>query len=71
MWSISMDLHKLYNFLLLLLFVSCQSIQEKEPQQISGFALGTTYSVTYTNSSLEVEELKREIDSLIDLMNGF
>lgn len=70
MWSISMDLHKLYNFLLLLLFVSCQSIQEKEPQQISGFALGTTYSVTYTNSSLEVEELKREIDSLIDLMNG-
>jgi thiamine biosynthesis lipoprotein len=70
MWSISVDWNKLYSFLLLLFFVGCQPTQEKEPQRISGFALGTSYSVTYLSPSLKVEVLQREIDSVIEVMNA-
>ena len=57
-------------FLLLLFFVGCQPTQENETQRISGFALGTSYSVTYLSPSLKAEVLQREIDSVIDLMNA-
>lgn len=70
MWSISVDWNKFYSFLLLLFFVGCQPTQENETQRISGFALGTSYSVTYLCPSLKVEVLQREIDSVIDLMNA-
>ena len=70
MWSISVDWNKFYSFLLLLFFVGCQPTQENETQRISGFALGTSYSVTYLSPSLKAEVLQREIDSVIDLMNA-
>ena len=70
MWSISVDWNKFYSFLLLLFFVCCQPTQENETQRISGFALGTSYSVTYLSPSLKAEVLQREIDSVIDLMNA-
>jgi len=64
------DWNKFYSFLLLLFFVGCQPTQENETQRISGFALGTSYSVTYLSPSLKAEVLQREIDSVIDLMNA-
>lgn len=70
MWSISVDWNKFYSILLLLFFVGCQPTQESETQRISGFALGTSYSVTYLSPSLKVEVLQRKIDSVIDLMNA-
>ncbi|MBK8805747.1 MAG: FAD:protein FMN transferase [Bacteroidales bacterium] len=46
------------------IFVSCSG-NEKQYTQIHGYAQGTTYNITYSSA----EDLKEEIDSLLNLFN--
>ncbi len=69
MWSISMVLKKLYSSLLLLFIISCQTAKKNEIQRISGFALGTSYSISYSDLSLSTKILEKEVDSIIDVIN--
>ena len=70
MWSISMVLKKLYNLLLLLFLISCQTTKNNETEKISGFALGTSYSITYSDLFLSTEMLEKEVDSILDVINS-
>ena len=69
MLSISMVLKRSYSLLLLLILISCQKVEKNVNKRISGFALGTTYSINYTDLSLSKEVLEKEIDSIINVIN--
>lgn len=70
MLSISMVLKKSYSLLLLLILISCQKVEKNINQRISGFALGTTYSINYSDFSLSKEVLEKEVDSIIKVINS-
>ena len=68
MLSISVVLRKYFRILLFfLLLLSAKKINDLKV--ISGYALGTTYSVTYLSKSLETNLLTTHIDSIIRLIN--
>ena len=64
-----MVLKKFYSLCLLLFIVSCESTKKTENKRINGFALGTSYSITYSNLSLSSERLIRDVDSIIEVIN--
>ncbi|MEO2099695.1 MAG: FAD:protein FMN transferase [Flavobacteriaceae bacterium] len=70
MWSISVVLKKFYSLALLLILFSCQSKLNSEVQRFSGFALGTSYAITYVSSAVKIEVIQREVDSIVEVMNA-
>tara|TARA_S200000501_G_scaffold270195_1_gene253931 strand:- start:53 stop:1063 length:1011 start_codon:yes stop_codon:yes gene_type:complete len=64
-----MVLKKFYSFCLLLFIISCKTTNTKENQRITGFALGTSYSITYSNLSFSSERLIKDVDSIIGVIN--
>ena len=55
-------------FVYLTLIWSCTSEQEKS-QKIQGYALGTSYSISYVSNILTPEHLTQKVDSLIEVIN--
>ena len=70
MQSIFKDL-KLYSSLLycFILFWSCSS-KEQYFQKIQGYALGTSYSISYDSNTLSQEYLTQKVDSLFEVLNN-
>ena len=69
MLSISVVLKRSYSLLLLLILISCQKVEKNVNKRISGFALGTTYSINYSDLSLSKKVLEKEVDSIINVIN--
>ncbi len=69
MWLISTVLKKYYRLFTIILFVGCQQINTNNIKKINGYALGTSYSITYLSESLESDILITHIDSIIKLIN--
>ena len=66
-----MVLKKLFScFVLLLFLICCDSDHTKENKKINGFALGTSYSISYDDSSLNENILEKEVDSIIQIINS-
>ena len=59
MWLILVDLKKYYRLLIVLTFLSCESSKQHAVQRIQGFALGTTYSISYHNPKLDSTTLEK------------
>ena len=59
MLSILMVLKRSYSLLLLLILISCQKVEKNVNKRISGFALGTTYSINYSDLSLSEGVLEK------------
>ena len=64
-----MVLKRSYSLLLLLILISCQKVEKNVNKRISGFALGTTYSINYSDLSLSEGVLEKEVDSIINVIN--
>lgn len=69
MWLISTVLKKYYRLFIIILFVACQQINTNNIKKINGYALGTSYSITYLSESLESDILITHIDSITKLIN--
>ena len=69
MWLISVDLKKYYRLLIVLIFLSCEATEQDAVQRLQGFALGTTYSISYQNPKLNSTTLDKAVDSIIDVIN--
>ena len=66
-----MVLKKLFSCYVLLLFlICCDSDHTKGNKKINGFALGTSYSISYDDSSLNENILEKEVDSIIQIINS-
>ena len=66
-----MVLKKLFScFVLLLFLICCDSDHTKENKKINGFALGTSYSISYADLSLNENILEKEVDSIIQIINS-
>lgn len=66
-----MVLKKLFSCYVLLLFlICCDSDHTKENKKINGFALGTSYSISYADLSLNENILEKEVDSIIQIINS-
>jgi FAD:protein FMN transferase len=52
-----------------LLFLWNCSSEQPTSQQLQGYALGTSYSLTYVSATLSKEDLTVEIDSLFQALN--
>ena len=64
MWLISMESRKLFNLLLVTIFLSCQTKVDNKTQRINGFALGTSFSISYSAPQLSEIDLERKVDSI-------
>ena len=69
MLSISVVLRKYFRILLFFFIIGCHQKKTNDLKVISGYALGTSYSVTYVSKSLETNLLITHIDSIIKLIN--
>jgi thiamine biosynthesis lipoprotein len=69
MWLILVDLKKYYRLLIVLTFLSCELSKQHAFQRVQGFALGTTYSISYHNPKLDSTTLEKAVDSIINVMN--
>ena len=69
MWLISMESRKLFNLLLVTIFLSCQTKVENKTQRINGFALGTSFSISYSAPQLSEIDLERKVDSIFGVLN--
>ena len=66
-----MVLKKLFScFVLLLFLICCDSDDTKENKKINGFALGTSYSISYADLSLNENILEKEVDSILKIINS-
>ena len=66
-----MVLKKLFScFVLLLFLICCDSDHTKENKKINGFALGTSYSISYADLSLNENILEKEVDSILKIINS-
>ena len=71
MWLISTVLKKYYRFIVIILFVGCQQINTNNIKKINGYALGTSYSITYLSESLESNILITHIDSITKFLSFY
>ena len=65
-----MVLRKFYSSLFFLLLFNCKSYQKDDFKQLRGYALGTTYSISYSSSKLNKNLLSHKIDSIIKIINA-
>ena len=64
-----MDFKRFSSLLLMTLFLSCQTMEEKQTQHIQGYALGTSYSISYSAPQLPETYLERQVDSIFEVLN--
>jgi thiamine biosynthesis lipoprotein len=64
-----MDFKRFSSLLLVTLFLSCQTMEEKQTQRIQGYALGTSYSISYSAPQLPETYLERQVDSIFEVLN--
>ena len=69
MLSILMVLRRFYSVFIFLLLVNCKNNQKDDFNQLRGYALGTTYSISYSSSKLSKNLLSQKIDSIINVIN--
>tara|TARA_B100000886_G_scaffold42797_1_gene26252 strand:- start:484 stop:1521 length:1038 start_codon:yes stop_codon:yes gene_type:complete len=63
-------LRKFHSSLIFLLLFNCNSNQKDDFKQLTGNALGTTYSISYSSSKLNKNLLSHKIDSIIKIINA-
>jgi len=66
----SVVLKKCSTLVCFFLLLGCKEKVSQTVHQLQGVALGTSYSITFPMTEISKEQLKREIDSVIDLMNA-
>ena len=69
MQSISKDLKQYSRLLMISLFILGCTLQKDQLQKIQGYALGTTYSISYTSNSLSPTLLNQKVDSIFQVIN--
>ena len=69
MWLISMDSKQLFSIVFLGLFFSCQQDNHFVTKRIEGYALGTTYSISFNAENLEETFVEHKVDSLFTVLN--
>ena len=70
MQSTLVVLKKYSIFVFLFVLFGCKEQSTIKVQQLRGAALGTTYAISYSNIEISIDQLKREVDSVIDVMNA-
>ena len=68
MQSIFKDLKCYSSFFISFILLSCTTGQE-EHQKIQGYALGTSYSISYVSTKLSPEHLTQRVDSIFGVIN--
>ena len=69
MLSILVALRKYLRIIIFFLLICCQQKKTNDLKVINGYALGTSYSVTYLSKSLETYILTTHIDSIFTIIN--
>jgi thiamine biosynthesis lipoprotein len=69
MWLILMDSKQLFSIIFLGLFFSCQQGDHFVTKRIEGYALGTTYSISFNAENLEETFVEHKVDSLFTVLN--
>jgi thiamine biosynthesis lipoprotein len=69
MWLILMDSKQLFSIIFLGLFFSCQQDDHFVTKRIEGYALGTTYSISFNAENLEETFVEHKVDSLFTVLN--
>ena len=69
MLSILAALRKYFRIIIFFLLICCQQKKTNDLKVINGYALGTSYSVTYISKSLETNILTTHIDSIFTIIN--
>ena len=69
MQSIFKDLKQYSRLLMISLFILGCTLQKDQLQKIQGYALGTTYSISYTSNSLSPTLLNQNVDSIFQVIN--
>ena len=64
-----MVLRRFFSGLIFLLLINCKSNQKDAFNQLKGYALGTTYSISYSSSKLNKNLLSHKVDSIINVIN--
>ena len=69
MWLISMDSKQLFSIVFIGLFSSCHQIDHVVTKRIKGYALGTSYSISYNAENLEETLMEHKVDSIFAVLN--
>lgn len=69
MWLILMDSKQLFSIVFLGLFFNCQQDDHFVTKRIEGYALGTTYSISFNAENLEETFVEHKVDSLFTVLN--
>lgn len=69
MWLISMDYKKWIKIIGTLLLVGACEQQNPALQRLQGYALGTSYAISYDSESIQPPQMERAVDSLIGVLN--
>jgi len=69
MQSIFKDLKQYSRLLMICLFILGCTVQKDQLQKIQGYALGTTYSISYVSNSLSPAILTQKVDSIFQVIN--
>ena len=69
MQSISKDFKQYSRLLMISLFILGCTLQKDQLQKIQWYALGTTYSISYTSNSLSPTLLNQKVDSIFQVIN--
>ena len=69
MLSILKDLNHCRSFLICFLLLNCNK-EQQQLQKIKGYALGTSYSISYIASELNPEVLIQRVDSIFEVLNN-
>jgi FAD:protein FMN transferase len=69
MWLISMDSKQLFSIVFIGLFFSCHQIDHVVTKRIKGYALGTSYSISYNAENLEETLMEHKVDSIFAVLN--
>ena len=69
MQSILKDLNHYSNFLICFLLLSCAQEQD-QLKKIQGYALGTSYSISFVSNKLTPEVLTQKVDSIFEVLNN-
>tara|TARA_B110000091_G_scaffold44199_1_gene48089 strand:- start:44 stop:1057 length:1014 start_codon:yes stop_codon:yes gene_type:complete len=64
-----MDSKQLFSIIFLGLFFSCQQDDHFVTKRIEGYALGTTYSISFNAENLEETFVEHKVDSLFTVLN--
>lgn len=69
MWLISMDSKQLFSIVFIGLFFSCHQEDHVVTKRIEGYALGTSYSISYNAENLEETLMEHKVDSIFAVLN--